>query len=146
MDGTKDPKQTIKAGYNFIKKNKGIDLIILSIGPEYDPHIAYNTSGKSNINSKMRVVDLPPETFQGKSHKGITIGIKDLLETKKALLIAYGKDKARSLSLAFNRKVNVNKVPASALLLHKNLIVVIDKDAGKFLIHLTHPKMSFRVK
>lgn len=140
INGLKNPKETIKKAYLFIKKNKGIDLIILGLGPNYDPHIAYNTTGKSSINSRMRVVELHhknPYRRDGESGnrrkicKGITLGIKDILECKKALLITYGKDKARSFSLAFNRNVNMKRASASALQLHKNLTVVIDKTVVK---------------
>ena len=139
MDGTKNPKITIKDAYRFIKKNKGIDLIILGIGPEHDPHIAYNTTGKSAINSRMRVVELHPlvaKKIKCKGDrpvaptKGITLGIKDILDSKKVLLIAYGKDKTKSLKLAFGGKVNMKRASASALLLHKDLHIVIDKDAA----------------
>ena len=141
MDGTKNPKITIREGNNFIRKNKRIDLIILGLGPEYDPHIAYNTTGESSLDSRMRVVKLHPETIKkmaGKDTpwrtptKGITLGIRDILDTKKALLIAYGKDKAKSLKLVL-KKVNIKKASASALLLHKDLYVVIDKDASRLL-------------
>ncbi len=171
IDGTKDPKITIQEASKFIKKNDGIDLIVLGIGPEYDPHIAYNTTGKSSLNSGMRVVKLHPkiaekiltikqETRSGEqeagnrkhearsrkimlhasclsSLQGITLGIKDILKTKKALLIAFGKDKTKSVSLAFNsnnkKKVNMKKASASALLLHKDLTVILDKNAAKSL-------------
>lgn len=132
IDGVKNPKKTIKEAYSFIRKNKGIDLIILGIGPKYDPHIAYNTTGKSSINSKMRVVKLHPKVEKNaKAKYGITLGIKDILECKKALLIAYGKDKAESIKLAFSKKVNLKRASASALQLHKNLTVVVDKNAVK---------------
>lgn len=146
IDGVKNPKETIKEAYLFIRKNKGIDLIILGIGPEYDPHVAYNTSGKSKVSSRMRVVELHPKISMkirkrmgeegkgGKGEKGkrgITLGIKDILECKKALLIAYGKDKAESIKLAFGGKVNLKRASASALLLHKDLTVLVDKDAIK---------------
>lgn len=145
MDGLKDPKETIKKANTFIKKNKGIDLIILGIGPEYDPHIAYNTTGKSSLDSRMRVVDLHSKTVEKikaskgtpwrAPTKGITLGIQDILKAKKALLIAYGKEKAKSIQLAFgDKKVNIKKASASALLLHKNLTIVLDKEAGIFLL------------
>ena len=139
IDGTTNPKITIKEAKTFIKKNKGIDLIILGLGPYYDPHIAYNTSGKSSINSRMRVVELHPKVGACCSKplqhitKGITLGIKDILECKKALLIAYGKEKAKSLKLAFSGKVNMKKASASALLLHKDLYVVVDKDTARLI-------------
>ena len=154
MDGTKDPKTTIADGSRFIKKNKGMDLIILGLGPEYDPHIAYNTTGKSGLNSKMRVVELHLkiaaklnhliETCRGMSQqkinagkgtrpraptKGITLGIRDILNSKKALLIAYGKDKTKSIKKAFSGKVDMKKASASALQLHKDLSVIVDKEA-----------------
>ncbi len=145
IDGTLDPKKTIKSAYSFIRKNKGFDLITLGIGPEFDPHIAYNTTGKSLINSKMRVVNLHPKISKKLYEKmgnnlnsmiptkGITLGIKDILTSKEVLLIAYGKDKAKPISLAFNGKVNMKKASASALQLHKNLHVVLDKPASLLL-------------
>lgn len=130
IDGRKKPKTTIQEAHRFIKRNKGIDLIILGLGPEYDPHIAYNTSGKSSLNSKMRVVELHPLISKKLATKaGITLGIKDILDTKKALLLAYGKDKAKSLKLAL-KKVNMKKASASALLLHNDLTIVIDNEAA----------------
>lgn len=130
IDGTREPKIIIAEGYKFIKKNKGIDLIALGIGPEYDPHIAYNTTGKSGLNSKMRVVDLHNKIAKKiKASKGITLGIRDILSCKKALLLAYGKEKAKSLKIAL-KKVDTKKSSASALLLHKDLVIVADKEAS----------------
>ncbi len=140
IDGTEKSKKIINKAYKFIRRNKGIDLIILGIGPEYDPHIAYNTTGKSPLTSKMRVVNLHPKIaakFVRAIHElpqqGITLGIKDILETKKALLITYGKEKAKSIKLAFKGKVDTKRASASALQLHKNLNVVIDNNAAKFI-------------
>ena len=140
IDGTRNPKVIIKNAYKFIHKNKSIDLIILGIGPEYDPHIAYNTTGKSSLNSRMRVVDLHPKVAEklvrachGKPQQGITLGIKDILECRKVLLIAYGKEKAKSIKLAFKGEVDTKRASASALQLYKNLNIVIDKEAGKYL-------------
>lgn len=135
IDGSKKPKKTIKEGYKFIRKNNGIDLMILGLGPEYDPHIAYNTSGKSTLKSGFRVVDLHPKIAKkilkkNGRLKGITLGIKDILEVKKVLLIAYGKEKSISLKLALMKKVDIKKASASALQFHKNLEIVIDKAAS----------------
>ena len=130
IDGTENPKKTINKAYRFLKKNKGIDLIILGIGPEYDPHIAYNTCGKSSLKSKMRVVALHKKISKKvKTKKGITIGLHDILKAKKVLLIAYGKEKTKSLKLALKEKINVKRCSASALQLHKNVAVVIDRSA-----------------
>ena len=140
IDGTKKPKNTIQKAYKFIKQNKGIDLMILGLGPEYDPHIAYNTTGKSSLNSRMRGVDLHPKTIEKMRHrdavncvstKGITLGIKDILETRKVLLIAYGKEKSKSLKSILKGKVDMKRGSASALVLHKNLEIITDKDAVK---------------
>ena len=144
FDGLKKPKTTIKEAYQFIRANKGIDLIVLGLGGKYDPHIAYNTTGKSTLNSKLRVVDLHPKTVEklvnngfgkGKHNhiptKGITLGIRDILKAKKTLLIAYGKEKAKSVQLITNGKIDMKKASASALILHKNLEIIIDKEAGE---------------
>lgn len=136
IDGKKNPTKTIDEAYKFIKTKKGFDLITLGIGPEYDPHIAYNTCGKSTINSKMRVVNLHPKISKkiyGNCKKGITLGIKDILKSKKVLLIAYGKDKAKSIELAFRKKINTKKISASALQKHKDLTVIIDYPIAKYL-------------
>lgn len=129
--GLKNPNKTIKEAYRFIKQNKGIDLITLGIGPAYDPHIAYNTIGESSLKSKMRVIRRIVACND--PTMGITLGIKDILDAKKVLLIAYGKEKAKSIDLAFNKKVNVKRVPASALQLHKDLTIVMDKDSARLL-------------
>ena len=130
MDGNKNPKLTIKNAKHFLKEK--IDFLILGIGPEYDPHIAYNTKGQTNLKSSIRVINLHVvgSPSRGAQIRGITIGIKEILASKKILLLAYTKKKADSLHLAFNGKVDIKNVPASALQLHKNLFIVIDKDAG----------------
>ena len=152
IDGTENPKKIIKKAYEFLCQNKEMDLVILGIGPEHDPHIAYNTTGRSSLNSKMRVVELHPKILkklvralptrgearsQSERHatpqRGITLGIKDILKSKKVLLIAYGKEKAKSIKLAFKGKVDTKRASASALKLHNNLEIVLDKDAGKYL-------------
>lgn len=136
IDGKKNYKQTIKEAYAFIKKHKGFDLITLGIGPEYDPHIAYNTCGKSSLKSKMRLVELHPKISEKINLRrdilhtptyGITLGIADILKSKTVLLMAYGKDKKRSLKLAFDGKVNLKKASASALQKHNNLFVIISE-------------------
>ena len=88
IDGRDKPHITIKKAYKFLKLHGGIDLLILGIGPEYDPHIAYNTTGKSSLDSKMRMVELHPtvRACRGKPY-GITIGIKDILNAKKIAII-----------------------------------------------------------
>ena len=151
MNGLESPKKIIKDAYKFIRKNKGIDLIVLGIGPDYDPHIAYNTTGKSSLNSKMRAVDLHPKIAakikvvrarRGVPQQGITLGIKDILQTKKVLLIAYEKEKAKSLKLAFAGKVDTKRASASALQMHKDLNVIIDVNASRFLSRKLSSKNS----
>lgn len=139
IDGKLLATRTIKKAYDFINKNNGIDLIILGIGQSYDAHIAYNTCGFSSLNSKMRLVKLHPEEIKKIKAKskatikyGLTLGIMDILNSKKVLLIAYGKEKVDSLSMAFKKKVNLKKATASALQLHNDVEVVLDKDAGHF--------------
>ena len=133
MDGTKNPKQTIKATKDFIKKCGGIDLITLGIGPEPDPHIAYNTTGESSLNSSVRVVKLHPLIAKklNPKAKGITIGVKEILSSRKIILLAYGANKIPSIKLAFNGKIDMKKASASALQKHKCLNVILDKAAGK---------------
>lgn len=126
----KNPEKECKDYEEKIKKNP-IDLQILGIG--VNGHIGFNEPG-SLINSKTRLVNLAPETVKrnGYLHKGLSMGISTILKSKKILLIASGKDKANAVKELMKGKISKD-LPASFLKKHKNLVVIIDKDAGYLL-------------
>jgi glucosamine-6-phosphate deaminase len=106
-----------------IKKNP-IDLQILGIG--VNGHIGFNEPG-SELNSKTRLVKLTH--LKG---KGLTIGISTIMKSRKLLLLASGEKKAKAIQGLIKGKISKN-CPASFLRRHKNIIVIIDKNAGSLL-------------
>ena len=106
---------------NYEKKIRNkIDLMILGVG--VNGHIAFNEPG-SLINSKTRLVKLE----NGK--KALTIGISTIMKSKKIILLASGKKKARAIKFLTKCKPD-SCCPVSFLKKHKNLSVIIDKKVG----------------
>jgi glucosamine-6-phosphate deaminase len=122
---TKDPSKECLSYEKKIRKNK-VDLMILGVGE--NGHIAFNEPG-SLKNTKTRLVDLKHKAV-GK--KALTIGISTIMNSKKILLLAFGKKKAKAIKKLVKGKPNKN-CPVSFLKKHKNLIVIIDKKAGSLL-------------
>ena len=61
--------------------------------------------------------------------RALTIGIATIFESKKIILLASGKQKAKAVALALRGEINP-KVPASILRRHKNVKFILDKRAG----------------
>ena len=139
FDGlTKDP-ETECAGINeAIAGVGGLDLIMLGVG--MNGHLALNEPG-TPFDIYAHVSDLDPVTVEvGQKYfkkstplsKGITVGIRHILEAKKAILIASGSGKAPVIQRALSLQVTVD-FPASVLQLHKNSEFILDREAGKLL-------------
>jgi glucosamine-6-phosphate deaminase len=137
LDGSaKHPLEECKKYEAKIDKKK-IDIQILGIGS--NGHIGFNEPG-SNMDSKTRVVKLSPSTIKDNSRlfnsekevpkQALTMGISTILKSKKIILLAIGKNKAEAINNMVNGVVDSN-CPASFLQKHKDVIVVLDKDAAK---------------
>jgi len=121
-----------------IRKNP-LDIQILGVG--INGHIAFNEPG-SRINSRTRIVDLTQNTIERNSRffkntldvpkKGLTMGVGTIMEAKKLILLANGKNKDEAIKHLARGKVG-DKWPVSFLRKHKNLVVIVDKEAGKLL-------------
>lgn len=121
-----------------IKKRGGVDLQILGIGS--NGHIGFNEPG-SSFKSKTRQVRLKKSTIKDNSRffknikdvptKAVTMGIGTIMQAKKIILLASGKNKQKAVLDAIFGKISV-KNPASILQKHKNVIVIMDEFcAGK---------------
>ena len=108
-----------------IRAAGGIDLLVLGIG--LNGHIAFNEPG-SALTSRTRVVDLAPETV-APVRRGITMGIGTILEARRILLLASGPSKKEVLRRALEEPVE-ESLPASALQLHADLTVIVDRAAA----------------
>ncbi len=114
----------------------GIDLQILGIGT--DGHIAFNEPG-SSLGSRTRLKSLTSETvrdnarfFGSDEHVprlAITVGVGTILESRRCLLLANGSAKARAIRDAVEGPVTA-QVTASALQLHREVLVIVDEAAA----------------
>ena len=123
---------------NEIKNHGGIDFAILGIG--LNGHIGYNEPGTA-FDSKTHLVQLTEQTIQSNSKlfkdfdipkRGITMGIKTIMNARKIMLLANGEEKAEMIYKALYGRVS-EEIPASILQLHSNLVVVLDERAAKYL-------------
>lgn len=122
-----------------ILKSGGIDLQVLGIGE--NAHIAFNEPGSSGT-SGTREVSLTKSTIDANSRyfaksedvprKAISMGIGSILKAKKIILLASGIKKAKAIKDTIEGKVTKD-VPSSFLQNHKNVTLIIDKDAASLL-------------
>jgi len=140
-DGLKTPiEDEIDIFKDTIDRFGGIDLQVLSIGT--NGHIAFNEPG-TPFGSSFYIAKLSEKTLDAKTgffggdrnvvpRAGITMGIKDIMNVKRVLLIAKGKSKARIIKATLTGPVTED-VPASVLQLHPNLTVIMDAAAAALL-------------
>ena len=122
---------------NAIRDSGGIDLLIVGVGT--NGHIAFNEPG-SSFDSRTRVVSLAPETIQNAwkhfaneaeiPKHAITVGIRTILDARHILLLAAGPAKAEAIERALRSPVS-ESVPASAIQLHSDVIVILDEAARR---------------
>lgn len=108
----------------------GIDLQLLGIG--LDGHIGFNEPDKYLVKST-HVVDLHESTIKANSRffanidevpkRAITMGMVSIMQAKKILLIASGKEKRDILEKAFYGPITP-EIPASILQLHPDITVI----------------------
>lgn len=113
----------------------GIDLQILGIGS--DGHIAFNEPGTS-FDSLTHIAELAESTIVDNSRlfndisevptKAMTMGLKSIMNAKKIVLIATGKNKAKAIkNLLCGPKTE--DVPCSILQDHPDCTIYVDEAA-----------------
>lgn len=122
-----------------IRECGGIDLQVLGIGS--DGHIAFNEPG-SSLGSRTRLKTLAPETIRDNARYfgaeenvprlAITMGVGTILESRRCLLLATGPAKAQAIQATVEGPVTA-QVTASALQLHRDVVVVVDAPAAGWL-------------
>lgn len=134
-----DPKEESRKYEEHMKEIGGIDLQLLGIGRS--GHIGFNEP-LSALFSRTREKALTPTTI--KQNQGLfknpedmpkrafTMGVGTILDAKKIVLLATGKEKAEIISRAVEGPVT-SMVSGSALQLHPKAIVVVDEEAGSLL-------------
>ena len=118
-----------------IAKFGGIDLQILGIGS--DGHIAFNEPG-TPFDSLTHVAELAESTIVDNSRlfndisevptKAVTMGLKSIMNAKKIVLIATGKNKAKAIYNLLKGPMT-EEVPCSILQKHPDCTIYVDEDA-----------------
>ncbi|MBE3123960.1 MAG: glucosamine-6-phosphate deaminase [Planctomycetes bacterium] len=119
-----------------IRECGGLDLQILGIGS--DGHVAFNEPG-SSLGSRTRMVTLTEQTLDDNARffkkkadvprHAISMGVGTILEARRLLMVANGKNKAGALAAAVEGPVT-SMITASALQLHPDVVVFTDQDAA----------------
>lgn len=121
----------------FIKANGGIDLIVLGLG--MNGHLGFNEPGTEP--SYSHVIDLDETTRTvGRKYfrdavaieKGITLGLKSILEARTVLLIANGPHKAAIVKNVLENPPSP-AIPATILHNHPDCTFFLDEEAASFL-------------
>lgn len=143
-----DIKEHCRQYEKKIEEAGGIDLQILGIGN--NGHIGFNEPG-SGINSKTRLITLDNSTRIANSYEfanisevprlAITMGIGTILKAKRIILMAWGEIKAPVLQKAVEGDVT-ERVPASLLQDHENVIFVVDEGAASELTRKKSPWLT----
>lgn len=118
-----------------IKTLGGVDLQLLGIG--HDGHIGFNEPADA-FDKKTHCVDLTEMTIEANTRffnsmdevprQAYTMGIGTIMNARKVVLIASGKDKAAIMKAALYGPVTP-QVPASILQFHPDAIIIADEDA-----------------
>jgi glucosamine-6-phosphate deaminase len=131
-----DPEAHCREYEEKIQSAGGIDLQLLGIGT--DGHIGFNEP-TSSLASRTRIKTLTSRTRKDNARffgsedavpfHVITMGIGTILETRKTLLLATGKNKAQAVAQAVEGPIT-SMNPASALQLHPSAIFCLDEEAA----------------
>lgn len=115
-----------------IAKRGGIDLLILGLGE--NGHLGFNQP-QSPLNGETWVTEMNPEleerirretnTPPEKELGGATLGIKNIMQARRIVLVAKGGNKADIVKQMLEGPVTAN-VPASVLQLHPNCEFLLD--------------------
>ncbi len=135
-NGMADDTDAECARYNaVIERLGGVDLQLLGIG--HNGHIGFNEPGIA-FEKETHCVNLTQKTIDANSRffdsiddvpkKALTLGIKNIMNAKKILIIAYGESKAEVLHRMVLGEITPG-VPASILQLHNDVTLVADKTA-----------------
>lgn len=137
--GTATDKKAECKRYNELLKKLVPDVQILGIGS--NGHIGFNEPG-TDINSVTHVVNLTESTIKDNSRlfdriedvprQAFSMGIKNILNSKKIIVMASGENKAKAIRAMIEGPVS-SDCPASFLREHNDVIVIVDKAAGKLI-------------
>jgi glucosamine-6-phosphate isomerase len=122
----------------FIERNGGIDYMFLGLG--MNGHLALNEPGV-DPESRSHVMPLDSVTRQvavkyfeemPEISRGVTLGIKNILDSKHIQLLITGKRKSEIVKRMFESEVT-NMIPATLLFGHSKAEFILDAQAASLL-------------
>ena len=130
-----DPKKECKRIQTEIEKKGPIDICVLGIG--VNGHIGFNEPADS-LSANCHVAQLAQTSMQhqmvdhikDKPCYGITLGMGDILQSKKIILLITGANKQPITEQLLTKKITT-QLPASLLWLHPNVECYIDSESVK---------------
>lgn len=135
-DGMNDDENEVCGGYDrLIRTLGGIDLQLLGLGK--NGHIGFNEPAEAFEKGTHKVA-LTENTIKANKRFfereedvprfAYTMGICDIMQAKRVVMVVSGKEKAEIVKKAFLGPVTP-KIPASILQLHKDFTLVADEEA-----------------
>lgn len=113
------------------------DVQILGVGA--NGHIGFNEPG-TPFNSRTHTVTLAEKTRQDNARffndisevptHAITMGIQNILEAKKIVLVAFGENKKDAVYGLVHGEISED-LPASILQKHSDVTIIVDEEAAK---------------
>jgi glucosamine-6-phosphate deaminase len=138
LDGSAaDPDAECRRFEEELARAGPADLALVGIG--VNGHVAYVEPGTA-LAPRTSPVRLSASTIGRLARQGmrpvprqaLTMGIETILEPKRILLVATGREKAQTIALALRGRVTA-RCPASLLSLHPGLTVILDRAAASSL-------------
>ena len=130
-----DPEAECARYNRVIQELGGIDLQLLGMG--HNGHIGFNEPGHA-FELETHAVDLSQTTIDANARffasredvprRALTMGIKNIMQARRILVLVSGEDKAEIVCRAFRGPVTP-QVPASILQLHPDVTLVGDRAA-----------------
>lgn len=132
---TGDIEKELQKIDEMINSHGGADIQLLGVG--VNGHIAFNEPAEK-LNSKANVVDLNEDTIKANSRffnsidevpkKALSLGIGDILKSKKIVLIAFGKEKKDAIKELLKNDFITTRCPCTFLKAHRDVTIIIDKE------------------
>ncbi len=135
----KDLNEEAKNYDKKIEELGGIDIQILGIGG--NGHIAFNEpndfliGGTHVTNLAQSTIEANSRFFDSKDEvptRALSMGIGQIMKSKKILLLAKGKDKAEAVKKLLNGNITTYN-PASVLQMHNDVTVIIDEEIANMI-------------
>ena len=138
--GIGDGEENARAYETAIRMAGGIDLQVLGIGR--NGHIGFNEPAAA-FSDVTGVVSLTQSTIDANKRffasaddvppTAISMGIGTIMRARKVLLIATGEDKAETIHGLVHGPITP-QLPASALRMHPNALILLDEAAASHII------------